>query len=255
MRRMGIGLQMYTLRNEMEADLESTLRKIAALGYEGVEFAGYFGWEAEKLFKLLQELKLQAIGSHIGMERLRSHLQEEIDYLKTIGASYIVCPYIPEKERAQEADWKALFSFFEQTGKACARQGIIFAYHNHSFEFDLSVEGLFAFDALYDATSPAAVKVEMDVCWVQFAGQDPLVYIQKYNTRLPLLHLKDFNKDAAGRIITLELGKGIVQLDAVIAASQDAGVQWLIVEQDVCQIPPLESVANSLNWVKDHYCC
>ncbi|MGM1046407.1 MAG: sugar phosphate isomerase/epimerase family protein [Bacillota bacterium] len=253
MRKMGIGLQMYTLRDETAQDFRGTLRKVAELGYEGVEFAGYGDIPAEEMKTLLQELGLKAIGSHVGIELLREDLQKEIDYLKTIGAKYMMCPYVAPEDREDAEGWKNLFAFLEEVGAEARKQGLIFGYHNHAFEFEAEVDGEFVFDAMYSTTSPDAVQVEMDVCWVQFAGQDPLAYIPKYAGRLPLLHLKDFSKDAEGNMQTLELSQGSVDLPAVIKASSDAGTEWLIVEQDVCQNPPLQSVSNSLNWLKENY--
>lgn len=253
MRKMGIGLQMYTLRDETAQDFRGTLRKVAELGYEGVEFAGYGDIPAEEMKTLLQELGLKAIGSHVGIELLREDLQKEIDYLKTIGAKYMMCPYVAPEDREDAEGWKNLFAFLEEVGAEARKQGLIFGYHNHAFEFEAEVDGEFVFDAMYSTTSPDAVQVEMDVCWVQFAGQDPLAYIPKYAGRLPLLHLKDFSKDADGNMQTLELSQGSVDLPAVIKAASDAGTEWLIVEQDVCQNPPLQSVSNSLNWLKENY--
>ncbi|UNK18867.1 sugar phosphate isomerase/epimerase [Paenibacillus sp. N3/727] len=253
MRKMGIGLQMYTLRDETAQDFRGTLRKVAELGYEGVEFAGYGDIPAEEMKTLLQELGLKAIGSHVGLHLLREDLQKEIDYLKTIGAKYVMCPYVAPEEREDAEGWKNLFAFLEEVGAEARKQGLIFGYHNHAFEFEAEVDGEFVFDAMYSTTSPDAVQVEMDVCWIQFAGQDPLAYIPKYAGRLPLLHLKDFSKDAEGNMQTLELSQGSVDLPAVIKAASDAGTEWLIVEQDVCQNPPLQSVSNSLNWLKENY--
>jgi sugar phosphate isomerase/epimerase len=253
MRRMGIGLQMYTLRNETAQDFRGTLRKVAELGYEGVEFAGYGDIPAEEMKSLLQELGLKAIGSHVGLHLLRGDLQKEIDYLKTIGATYMICPYVMPEERGDAENWKQLYAFLQEVGMEARKQGLIFGYHNHDFEFTARVGDASVFDAMYAATSPEAVQVEMDVCWVQFAGEDPLSYIPKYAGRLPLLHLKDFSKDEEGKMVTLELGKGIVNLPAVIQASSNAGVEWLIVEQDHCQKPPLESVENSFQWAKKNY--
>ncbi|NMO96452.1 sugar phosphate isomerase/epimerase family protein [Paenibacillus lemnae] len=253
MRRMSIGLQLYTLREETAADFKGTLRKVAELGYEGVEFAGYGGIPAEEMKALLDELGLKAIGSHVGLHLMRENLQQEIDYLKTIGAKYMICPFVLPEDRKGEEDWKSLFSFLEEAGAEATKQGLIFGYHNHDFEFTDHVGSETVFDAMYTAVSPEFLQVEMDVCWVQFAGQDPLAYINKYAGRLPLLHLKDFDKDENGGLKTLELSQGIVDLPAVIQAASDAGTQWLIVEQDNCQNPPLQSIENSLNWVKNNY--
>ncbi|MGO4275982.1 sugar phosphate isomerase/epimerase family protein, partial [Paenibacillus sp. TAF58] len=110
MGRLGIGLQLYTLRDDMEKDLEGTLRHVAKLGYEGVEFAGYYGKPAAELKQLLDELGLNAFGSHISLERFRNDLQGEIDYLKTIGAKYAICPYVGAEERDSVDQWKALIA-------------------------------------------------------------------------------------------------------------------------------------------------
>lgn len=253
MRRLGIGLQLYTLRDETAEDFRGTLRKVAELGYEGVEFAGYGDIPADEMKALLDELGLKAISSHVPLQAMRTDLQKEIDYLKTIGAEYIICPYLAPEDRPQGDGWKELFSFLQEAGAEARKQGLIFGYHNHDFEFQDQVGDLTAFDAMFAETTPEAVQVELDVCWVQFAGQDPIAYINKYAGRLPLLHLKDFSKDEQGQMVTLELSKGSVDLLAVIDTATDAGVKWLIVEQDFCQIPPLESVANSLNWLKHNY--
>ena len=253
MRRMGIGLQLYTLRNETAQDFRGTLRRVAELGYEGVEFAGYGDIPAEEMKSLLQELGLQAAGSHVSLQQLQDNLQGEIDYLKTIGAQYMICPYVAPEDRTSPEGWESLFAFLKETGDEVRKQGLIFAYHNHDFEFHMHVGDDFVFDAMYKAAPPESLQVELDVCWVQYAGQDPLSCIQKYAGRLPLLHLKDFDRDEKGGIRTLELGQGLVDLPAVIEAASDAGVEWLLVEQDNCQNPPLQSIENSMNWVKEHY--
>lgn len=254
MRRMGIGLQLYTLRDELALDFEGTLRKVAALGYEGVEFAGYGGMSAEALKALLQELNVEAIGAHVSLAAIKNDLPTEIAYLKAIGAKYLICPYLDVKQFQTEGDWKALFQLFVEVGEACAKEGLIFCYHNHAFEFEFNVDGEFVFDAMYTLTPAATVQVEMDTGWVQYAGQDTLAYIARYAGRLPLVHLKDYNgTNAEGHINTLELGKGVLPLADIIRASSEAGAEWLIVEQDRCPNPPLESVATSIEWLKAHY--
>jgi sugar phosphate isomerase/epimerase len=247
-----IGLQLYTLRDNLAADFEGTIRQVAALGYQGVEFAGYYDRSAADVRALLDELGLKTIGSHVSLVRLKEDLQGEIDYLKTIGGDVLICPYLQPSDYSDEQAWKDTFAHLQHAGEEARKQGLKFAYHNHAFEFETQVNGEFAFDALYNATKPEDVLVELDVCWVQFAGQDPLAYIRKYAGRLELLHLKDFTKDADGKLVTLELGLGDVALQSVIAEANQAGVSWLIVEQDHCQKPPLESITNSMAWLKSN---
>lgn len=253
MTRLGIGVQLYTLRDEMAADLEDTLRKVAELGYEGVEFAGYYGYDADRVRGLMEEIGLRTIGSHVSLKSIQDNLKQEIDTLKALGGTYLICPYIALEDRDTAEKWKHIFATFEQVGAEVKKQGLQFLYHNHAFEFEAEVDGQYVFDAMYAATSPEHVQVEMDVCWAQFAGQDPIAYIEKYAGRLPLIHFKDFSKDEDGNIITLELGLGDVPLMEVIAAGTAAGAEWLVVEQDHCQKSPMTSIANSLNWIKENY--
>lgn len=250
---MKIGLQLYTVRDDTARDFAGTLRQVAEMGYQGVEFAGYGDLSAGEMRDLLRELKLEAFGSHVSLDRLEHHIDEEIEYLKTVGAKYVVCPYLMPEQRGDEAAWRALFEKFRGYGERLSREGFVFAYHNHDFEFEGKIGDDYIFDAMYKTVDPSLLQVEMDIGWVQFAGQDPLAYIAKYAGRLPLLHLKDFRKGAPGEPIdTVELGRGDLALQDIIAAAAAAGTEWLVVEQDRCANPPLESVRTSIEWLKNN---
>ncbi|MFC5652793.1 sugar phosphate isomerase/epimerase family protein [Paenibacillus solisilvae] len=250
--KVKIGLQLYTLRDETAKDFTGTLRQVAEMGYEGVEFAGYGNASAEEMRDLLNEIGLAAFGSHVSLQRLEENLDEEIAYLKTVGAKYVICPYLTAEHLAGgEAFWRELFVKFKGIGERLRAEGLEFAYHNHAFEFESKIDGEFVFDAMYSAVDADLLKVEIDLGWVQYAGQDPLAYIAKYAGRLPLLHLKDFRQGKPGEAIdTVELGQGDLALNELIAAAEKAQVEWLIVEQDRCANPPLASVQTSINWLK-----
>jgi sugar phosphate isomerase/epimerase len=250
---MNIGLQMYTLREETAQDFVGTLRKVAEIGYEGVEFAGYGGMTAEKLAALLQELNLKAIASHVSLAQLSTHLEEEIEFNLTIGSRYIICPYIAEEDRKEEAQWLSIFTQLDAIGRTCVERGIGFAYHNHEFELQQKVNGAFVLDAMMQTVPQDVLLMELDACWVHHAGQLPKEYIARYSGRLPLLHLKDMRKLEHGEALTVELGQGEVDLTSIIKASGHAGVEWLIVEQDKCSNPPLESIKESWNWLTKNY--
>lgn len=255
MKRMNIGVQLFTLRDQLAEDFEGTLRHVAGLGYEGVEFFHYGDIPAARMKELLDELGLKAIGSHIQLSNLKDNLQAEIDYLKTIGSKYAICPWLPEELRSVEA-WQQHLVDLAAIGKACTEQGIELMYHNHDFEFSTLIDGQMVFEALFERIPATDLKVEMDIGWVQFSGIDPVDYIKKYAGRLPLLHLKDFlkeSRDPEKTIDTVELGEGDLPLETIIKAASDADVDWIIVEQDSCTNPPLESVATSMNWLKEHY--
>ncbi|MFE5319817.1 sugar phosphate isomerase/epimerase family protein [Paenibacillus sp. NPDC056579] len=252
MRRMGIGVQLYTVRDDLAKDFRGTLRRVAELGYEGVEFAGYGGLPADELKQLLDELNLKPIGAHVSLQNMRNDLDKEIDYLLAIGAKYLICPYVAAEDRQDAEAWKSLFVFLGEAARRANEKGLKFAYHNHAFEFETKIGDQYVFDALY-ASAPEHILVEMDAGWVQYAGLDTLKYIADYAGRLPLLHLKDFKGMINNQINTVELGQGEIDLPVVIQAASDADVEWLIVEQDRCQNPPLESVATSLKWLQDNY--
>ncbi len=251
---MKIGLQLFTVRDNTASDFVGTLREIAAMGYEGVEFAGYGDIPADEMKALLTELNLTAIGSHISLKQLEENLEGEIAYLKTIGARYAILPYLFEEDRKDEAAWLRLIDKLNTFGEAFRSNGIVFAYHNHDFEFTSKLDGQYVFDAIYERVSPEHLQVEMDLGWVQYSGLNPLEYVAKYKGRLPLLHLKDFRNGNPGEPIdTVELGQGDLNLPEIIEAAGKADVEWIIVEQDRCANPPLESVRTSKQWLDENY--
>lgn len=170
-----------------------------------------------------------------------------------MGAQYAVLPYVHPKQRVNAEDWRMLIMKLERFGKRLREEGLQFAYHNHDFEFHCKIDEQYVFDAIYSSINEDLLQVEMDIGWVQYAGQDPLQYIAKYAGRLPLLHLKDFIKGEPGTPIhTVELGRGELALNEIIDAAAEAGTEWLILEQDRCEAPPLQSVQRSMEWLKEH---
>jgi sugar phosphate isomerase/epimerase len=247
--RLSIGLQMYTLRNETAQDFVGTLAKVAELGYEGVEFAGYGGMTAEALRAELDRLGLRALGSHVSLVRMLEAAEEEIEFNLAIGSEYIIVPWIGEERYASEAALVETSKALDSIGRKCVEKGIQFAYHNHSFELENEFGGKLMLDSIFDSVPAEYLQVELDSCWVHNAGIDPAAYIRKYDGRIPLVHLKDMKK-VDGNASTVELGNGEVDLPAIAKASAEAGAKWLIVEQDNCANPPLESVATSIAWLK-----
>lgn len=246
---MKIGLQLYTLRDELSKDFIGTLREVAKLGYKGVEFAGYGGLGADELKSLLDELGLEAAGSHVSYDRLLTALDEEIAYNKAIGNRYLNVPWLDPKHRQNDETWNNLFAELAKIGRRVQEAGLALGYHNHDFELLERANGQIALDAMFEAVDASLLKVELDTCWVHHAGYSPVEYIRKYSGRLPIVHFKDMRKKADGKADTVELGQGEVDLAAIAEASAAAGVEWLVVEQDFCQNPPLKSVENSMNWI------
>ncbi len=243
-----IGLQLYTLREAMSVDFVGTLEKVAAIGYRGVEFAGYGGFSAKELRHITSELGITPVSSHLPLDLLKN-TEQELEYAKELGLSYVVCPWLPEELRKTMEQYRQLAETLEQIGEKCARQGIILCYHNHAFEFELTSDtGVNALDEIYANTSAVHLQAELDTYWVAKGNLDPLAYLRKYAKRCPLVHLKDMANDETRSFA--ELGRGTLDIPAIIETASASGADWLIVEQDVCNGDPLESVAISFDYLR-----
>ena len=240
-----IALQLYTVRDETARDFAGTLRRAGAMGYDGVEFAGYGGLPAHEVRALLEETGLRAASTHVGLDLLEGNLEAEIDYCLAIGCPCIVLPWLPSERRGPAA-LRALAPLLDEVGRRCHDHGLAFGYHNHDFEFardggDGGDSDTMLLDRLLDATDPALVALELDVYWAAYAGVDPVALLRRYAGRVPLLHIKDMASDRG----FTEVGDGTLDLSAVLRAAGD-GVRWLIVENDAPRIASLESARRSL---------
>jgi sugar phosphate isomerase/epimerase len=248
MKQIPIALQMYTLRNETEKDFTGTLEKVAELGYEGVELAGYGGYKAGKLKEVLDDIGLKAASSHIPLPELRNATEKMIEDQKILGSRYVVCPYLAPEERT-EKDYIQLINDLNEIGEKCAGEGISLCYHNHDFELTALSDGRSAMETILEETNPDWVKAEFDIYWLTFAGEKPVEWLERYKSRSPLVHLKDMTTD--GQRFFAELGTGGVDLEPVLSFGNRSGnVDWWIVEQDECRNPPIESVKKSLEFLR-----
>jgi sugar phosphate isomerase/epimerase len=236
---------MYTLREQATADMAGTLRAVAELGYQAVELASFGGLSAAELRHELDGLGLRAVSAHVALDRLESQLGDALADMLALGTRYVVCPWLAPERRGAE-DYHALAQSLNRIGSECQAQGIQLCYHNHDFEFQRFGEQT-VFDILLGETDPALVKSELDVYWVAFAGLDPVVFIKGLSGRMPLIHLKDM---AAGSRTFADVGHGTLDFPAILAACDEAGADWLIVEQDRCERPPLESIGMSLAYLR-----
>ncbi len=244
---MNFGLQLYTVRDHLERDFKGTLQHVARMGYHGVEFAGYGGFTASELKKLCEEYQITPISSHVGLQLLEES-EKELDYAQELGLSYVVCPWLPAERRQSIADYIQLANALNRIGEQCAKRGLIFGYHNHSFEFDLQDStGRYALDVLFANTDPNLVKVELDMYWVEYSGLSIDSYIDRYNGRLPLLHLKDIahgdeRKDTS-------LGEGKLDIPSIIQHASEASTTWSFVEQDHPQGDSIEVAKKGIDYL------
>jgi sugar phosphate isomerase/epimerase len=243
MGKIPVALQLYTVRDEMARDFKGTVRKVAQLGYAGVEFAGTGDLSAAEINDLLAETGLKPVGSHVAIAALESDLDKQIAYNKAIGNPFIGVPFLGQEYRGPQGFRRAAAAM-NRIGAVVRDAGMTLYYHNHAFEFDV-VEGERGWDILIGETDPALVTFEIDVYWVRYAGQDPAALIQANAGRYPLIHLKDMIGEGEGRTWA-EVGQGLLDFSPIFAASEAQGARWYIVEQDRCAGPSLESARISL---------
>lgn len=240
-----VGLQLYTVRNAMESDFEGTLAKVAAVGYNEVEFAGYFNRPPKEVRALLDKNGLTSPSCHVPYTTVSDAWAEQLEAAHVIGHRYVVCPWIEEKQRQEPDGYKRAAELFEKAGQQAQKAGVQFAYHNHTFEFQPSqpLAGKLPYDFLLESTKPEHVKMEMDLCWISVAGKDPLAYFRRYPGRFPLVHVKDMKqlpKGAEGPTSDpdkempnmTEVGSGVIDWKHIFANAQQAGIQHYFVEHD-----------------------
>jgi sugar phosphate isomerase/epimerase len=243
-----IGLQLYTVRDAMKTDMAGTLAKVAATGYKEVEFAGYLDHSPKNIRELLDKNGLAAPSSHVGYDVVEKKWPETLEAAKVVGHSYIICPWVDEKQRAEPGGWKRAADLFNKAGEASEKAGIQFGYHNHSFEFQPAdtLGGKLPYDFLLAETDPKFVTMEMDLCWISVAGKDPLAYFDKYPGRFPLVHVKDWVKDtssnsgyqgAMGQTVRYggrmaDVGQGSIDWKNLFAHAGEAGIKHYFVEND-----------------------
>ncbi len=249
-KQIPIGIQLYTVRDHLKNDFTGTVKKIAEIGYNAVEFAGYGGLTSTQIVQLLKETGLLCAGTHIGFEALENDLQGTIDFHKEINSPNIVVPSMPGKWRENGLESVTAFAKkMDEYGQAVKDAGIQLCYHNHSFEFD-KIEGKTIFDIIFETTHPEFVQIEMDVAWVHHAGVNPAELIARYSDRCPMLHLKDLADSEKTQPVPV--GSGIVDIPAVLEAGQKAGVAWYIVEQDSSTGSILEDIEKSLKYLRNY---
>ena len=233
-------LQGYTVRDDFARDFYATIEKVAKIGYAGIELAGIYGKNPAELRTVLDDNGLIVSGAHVGLSDLQN-VEAAIETYKTLGATFLIVPYLPAEMRTSMDDYRKVAATLAQLGEKVNKAGLGFAYHNHDFEFETFGGDTPAFDVIFE--SAPNVLVELDAFWVRKAGLDPGVYLTKYAGRVPLLHLKDMTTD--GKFAPV--GAGTTDFAPIFAAAESvAGTQYYIVEQDsTYDVAPLDAITTS----------
>jgi sugar phosphate isomerase/epimerase len=240
---MNVGIQLYTLRDAMNEDPISTLKKVSEIGYNQIELAGYesgkfYGMDPKEFKALADSLGLKTLSTHIPLVALRTELEMVLNACDLAEIEYIVLPWLNTNERESIDQYLTLIDDMNAIGEKCAKAGFKFVYHNHDFEF-LTIDGQVPMELILTKTNPDFVNLELDLFWATKAGFDPVELFQKYPGRFPLWHVKDM--DATEERKFTEVGNGVIDFKRIFDAKETSGMKYFFVEQDV-SVNPLKSI-------------
>jgi len=239
-----IGLQLYTIREECDRDLEATIRRVGELGYDGVELFQLHGHTAEQVRSWLDGAGLAAAGRHAQLEAFEDELATLAAELATLGTDRAAQSWAePEAVR----DPGPVLERMESAARAAQEKGVRFGFHNHWAEVEPLDGGVSFLDRLRELPA-GLIWLELDLGWIWIADGDPLAELEASAGRCPLVHVKDF-ASREGRD-DVPVGDGAVGYDRVIPAALDAGAEWLIVEEDDVGPHPFEAIGRSLDAVR-----
>ncbi len=227
-RKIRVGVQLYSVRKRCEEDLVGTLKAIKGMGYEGVEFAGYYGKSAQELKQMLGDLGLVACGTHTGLDSIKpENIAKTIAFNQEIGNKYLIVPGMNAKDGQGWIDFAKLFSAAAVTAQAA---GMYVGYHNHQHEFKDKFEGKSKWELFYDNAAPQ-VCMQLDVGHVVSAGEDPVQWLKRYPGRSRTLHAKEIYP-GPGILGQVPEGKQGVKWDDVFAVAEADVTEWYIVESE-----------------------
>lgn len=275
-KKLPVGVQLYSVRTELEKDFYGTLKAVREMGYAGVEFYGeYYGNSATQIKQWCTELGLIPFSNHVPFQQMIDDVDKVIEDNLILGVQYLVFPYMDEASRPgiDPEQFKQTVAKIGEIGEKVHAAGFQLLYHNHDFEFVTLEDGSVGYDYIFAANDRIKLQNELDVCWADYAGFNPAEVLAKYSGNIPVVHLKDYYlegklssapyaligistdnamKDDGGWFEYRPIGMGQVDIPAAIKAAIDGGAQWLCVEQDEpCEgLDRLQGVAKSVEYLK-----
>ncbi len=246
-RPMRIGLQLYSVRDDCAKDLPGVLKAVAQMGYEGVEFAGYYGRSAEELKKLLDENKLVCCGTHISLESLLGdEFDKTVAFNKTLGNRFLIVPGLAAERTKSKEAWLATAKVFNEISEKLRPHNMWIGYHNHTSEFK-PLDGELPWDTFFGNTGQR-VLMQFDTGNALAGGAQAAPFIRKYPGRARTVHIKEHSATNDKALI----GEGDVPWKELLPLLQTTGrTRWLIVEQESYAYPPMECVAKCLPKLKE----
>lgn len=243
------GAQYYTIRDFCQTleDFDESSRKVKEMGYGFIQLSGTGDFTGEEVKKVMDKHGLFVVSTHRDAKKYLEHLEDEIKFHKTIGCDVCGIGIMP----GGKADMETVDAFvnnFTPVVKRLSEEGLIFAYHNHAFEFQ-KIDGKYVFDILTEKMAADNFQYILDVYWLAYSGINPAKFIRERKGKIACVHLKDL-KIAEKQPTYAEIGQGNIDWDDVLEACREAEVPYALVEQDECDANPFDSLKISIEFLK-----
>jgi len=240
MNKKEIGLQLYTLRDELPKDVKGTLEKVAKAGYTTVETYGFsikdqfWGLTPQELKKILDDNGLKVVSGHYNLgsflyDGKTEEVVAAIEAAKILKSEFLTIPWVDEPFRRNIEDYKKIAASVNEAAKICKKAGLKLAYHNHDFEFK-KYDGVTGYEILLKETDKDLVYFELDLYWVVHSGNDPLKLFKENPGRFKMWHVKD--KDKNNNDLNTEVGSGTIDFKPFFSAAKQSGMVHFFVEQE-----------------------
>jgi sugar phosphate isomerase/epimerase len=234
-----IGLQLYSLRNQLATNVPAAFDEIKSWGITNVELAGTYNLTIEQFKEQLDAHGLKPVSAHYPYDQFRTNLDHIISDAQILGIKYVGCAWIPHNGDFDEKTCREAIAVFNHAGQVLAAHGIKFFSHTHGYEFQPYQDGTL-FDLMMRKTNPKYVSFQMDIFWIVHAGQDPVALLNKYGHRWKLMHLKGMRDSTPTGLLTghsevtndVPIGEGKISFPALLHAAEKAGVRWYIIEDE-----------------------
>lgn len=236
-RKIPLGLQLYSVRTECQKDLPATIEAVAKIGYQGVEFAGYYDYSAKDLRKLLDDNGLKCCGTHAQFDTLLGdNLPKTIEFNKIIGNKYLIVPWLDPNKYSSAEGWKNAAEVFNELAEKVKPHKMQVGYHNHSHEFK-PVDGQVPWDIFFGNTRKDVI-MQFDTGNAMHGGGDAIPYLKRYPGRAVTVHLKEYSATNKNAII----GEGDIPWEELLTLCETiGGTKWYIIEEEKDVYPPLKA--------------
>jgi sugar phosphate isomerase/epimerase len=250
-----VAAQLYTVRDFIKTpqDIAASMKKIRAIGYEAVQVSGMGPIDEAELMKILDGEGLVCCATHEPTLKILDEPQAIVERLQKLNCHYTAVPSPGGISVSTEEEVRDFVARMNRAGQVLAEHNQVLAYHNHHHEFR-RIGNRAVLEIIYDESDPQYLQGEPDTYWVQYGGGSPEGWCRRLQNRLPLIHLKDYTVDSTSKPMFCEVGYGNLDWPAIIAAAEQSGCEWYIVEQDTCPGDPFDSLAMSFNYIRDKLC-